>query len=62
MRGSFSSTLLALAFGAACAGEPVIDDRGGFRVAFLPPGPVSDQAWNGEAYRGLIAVRESRGA
>jgi len=32
------------------------------RVALLTPGPISDQAWNGEAYRGLLAVRDSLGA
>ena len=62
MRGSFSSTLLVLALGAACAGEPADDDPNSFRVALLTPGPISDQAWNGEAYRGLLALRDSMGA
>lgn len=33
-----------------------------FRVALLTPGPISDQAWNGGAYEGLIKVRDSLGA
>jgi basic membrane protein A len=61
VRGSFSSTLLVLAFGASCAGEPATKRDGEFKVALLTPGPISDQAWNGEAYRGLIAIRDSLG-
>lgn len=33
-----------------------------FQVALLTPGPISDQAWNGEAYRGLEWIRDSLGA
>ena len=33
-----------------------------FRVALLTPGPISDQAWNGGAYAGLIRIRDSLGA
>jgi basic membrane protein A len=62
VRGSFSSTLLVLAFGAACAGEPAAKRDGEFKVALLTPGPISDQAWNGEAYRGLLAIRDTFGA
>lgn len=62
MRGRFSSTLLALLLGVAC-GTPQRDKgEAAFRVALLTPGPVSDQAWNGEAYRGLLALRDSLGA
>ncbi|MBL0171619.1 MAG: BMP family protein [Gemmatimonadaceae bacterium] len=32
------------------------------RVALLTPGPISDQAWNGGAYDGLVAMRDSLGA
>ncbi len=32
------------------------------RVALLTPGPVSDKAWNGGAYDGLLALRDSLGA
>jgi basic membrane lipoprotein Med (substrate-binding protein (PBP1-ABC) superfamily) len=33
-----------------------------FRVALLTSGPVSDQAWNGGAYQGLLQIRDSLGA
>lgn len=33
-----------------------------FRVALLTPGPISDQSWNGGAYRGLERIRDSLGA
>ena len=36
--------------------------RSTFRVALLTPGPISDRAWNGSAYDGLVAVRDSLGA
>jgi basic membrane protein A and related proteins len=32
------------------------------RVALLTPGPISDKAWNGGAYEGLVALRDSLGA
>jgi basic membrane lipoprotein Med (substrate-binding protein (PBP1-ABC) superfamily) len=34
-------------------------DNAPFRVALLTPGPVSDQAWNGGAYEGLLRIRDS---
>lgn len=34
----------------------------GIRVALLTPGPISDQAWNGGAYAGLMRVKDSLGA
>src|SRR5512141_887853 len=33
-----------------------------FRVALLTPGPISDKSWNGGAYDGLLAIRDSLGA
>ena len=33
-----------------------------FKVALLTPGPISDQSWNGGAYRGLMDIRDSLGA
>lgn len=61
-RGKLLSTV-ALGWLVACGGDTSarVDD-GRFRVALLTPGPVSDQAWNGEAYRGLLAIRDSLGA
>jgi len=41
------------------------DSTGGasaFRVALLTPGPISDRSWNGGAYDGLLAIRDSLGA
>ncbi|MBC8089411.1 MAG: BMP family protein [Phycisphaerae bacterium] len=32
------------------------------RVALLTPGAISDQGWNGGAYNGLLAIRDSLGA
>ena len=32
------------------------------RVALLTSGPISDQGWNGGAYEGLVALRDSLGA
>ena len=40
---------------AAAASKP-------FRVALLTPGPISDRSWNGGAYDGLVAIRDSLGA
>ena len=37
-------------------------DSSTFRVALLTPGPISDQSWNGGAYQGLMAIRDSLGA
>lgn len=63
MRGRFSSTLLVLLLGVGCEEPPRTNEsEGGFRVALLTPGPISDQAWNGDAYRGLLAIRDSVGA
>lgn len=45
------------------AGRAAGDSAGGaFRVALLTPGPISDQSWNGGAYAGLMAIRDSLGA
>ena len=34
----------------------------GFKVALLTPGPISDKSWNGGAYAGLMAIKDSLGA
>ncbi len=41
-----------------CAGRP---DAGGFRVALVTPGSISDAAWNSGAYAGLEQIRDSLG-
>ncbi len=33
-----------------------------FKVALLTPGPVSDKSWNGGAYAGLMAIKDTLGA
>ena len=54
------AALVALALTASCGREA--SAPGGFRVALLTPGPVSDQSWNGGAYQGLMRIRDSLGA
>jgi len=51
--GFFAFTMLA------CSGS---GKSRSFKVALLTPGPISDQSWNGGAYDGLIAIRDSLGA
>lgn len=67
-----ASTFRALTLAAgtlatiACGGEQgaTADSTGAtsFRVALLTPGPISDKSWNGGAYDGLTALRDSLGA
>jgi basic membrane protein A and related proteins len=56
---------------AGCTSEPgakaaAISDSSSagrpFKVALLTPGPISDRSWNGGAYEGLLAMRDSLGA
>lgn len=61
------STVLLASFAitsGACSGNS--PDKPGnsneFKVALLTPGPVSDKSWNGGAYEGLMAIRDSMGA
>jgi basic membrane lipoprotein Med (substrate-binding protein (PBP1-ABC) superfamily) len=68
------TTLCALvAFAAVACGTQSNDETGRdstsatrgarpFRVALLTPGPISDQSWNGGAYKGLERIRDSLGA
>src|SRR5260221_5574485 len=44
------------------AGESSPSQDKPFRVALLTPGPISDQSWNGGAYSGLMAIRDSLAA
>ena len=62
---------LAILLAASCrdgassgrgASSSTAQDSAAFRVALLTPGPISDQAWNGGAYQGLIRIRDSVGA
>ena len=63
VRGILSSTLFAsAALLASCGERPDSSAEAALRVTLLTPGPISDQAWNGEAYRGLLAIRDIIGA
>jgi basic membrane protein A and related proteins len=49
--------------GAACSSKPDAPANSNvFKVALLTPGPISDKSWNGGAYAGLMAIRDSLGA
>jgi basic membrane lipoprotein Med (substrate-binding protein (PBP1-ABC) superfamily) len=57
----------AAMFAVACGGKDTaaVADSGQakkMRVALLTPGPISDKSWNGGAYEGLMAMRDSLGA
>jgi basic membrane protein A and related proteins len=56
--------LFAIVFGACSPSskKPPAQSQTSFKVALLTPGPVSDKSWNGGAYEGLIAIRDSLGA
>ena len=60
------STALLAAFAitlGACSGSSDKDRNASeFKVALLTPGPISDKSWNGGAYAGLMAIRDSLGA
>jgi basic membrane lipoprotein Med (substrate-binding protein (PBP1-ABC) superfamily) len=56
---------LAVAFTlGGCSGnsERTGEEANAFKVALLTPGPISDKSWNGGAYEGLLAIRDSLGA
>jgi basic membrane protein A and related proteins len=53
------AVLVLLASVTGCSrGAP----SGGFKVALLNPGPISDAGWNAAAYEGLLAIRDQLGA
>lgn len=57
------SVLVAITFVACSPSKsPSTDKASSFKVALLTPGPISDKSWNGGAYEGLIAIRDSLGA
>lgn len=41
--------------------RPSTTTSGGFRVALITPGSISDAAWNSGAYAGLMRIRDSLG-
>lgn len=42
--------------------ERTVSDGPPFKVALLTPGPVTDQAWNAAAYRGLLRIKDTLAA
>lgn len=70
IRSFRSITLLVCAVaavGAGCSKGDASSDSSkaassAFKVALLTPGPISDQSWNGGAYKGLTWIRDSLGA
>lgn len=67
-RAAQSLCLLALCGAIGCGagsdnrGADSTSATGRLRVALLTPGPISDRSWNGGAYDGLMAIRDSLGA
>jgi basic membrane protein A and related proteins len=59
MRFRSAFAIILLASLAACTRS---GPEGGFKVALLSPGPISDAGWNAAAYEGLLAVRDQLGA
>ena len=60
-----TALLLAVAFTlGACSGSSTASkqNESTFQVALLTPGPISDKSWNGGAYAGLMAIKDSLGA
>lgn len=57
-------TILTIVFGACSPSSNASQDQSpsSFKVALLTPGPISDKSWNGGAYEGLMAIRDSLGA
>ena len=61
-RSIFIIHTAAILGGGCAARESPADGSAKFRVALLTPGPITDQAWNSSAYRGLESIRDSLGA
>ncbi len=53
---------LAFTLGACSTSDKPANGKATFKVALLTPGPISDKSWNGGAYAGLMAIRDSLGA
>lgn len=54
--------MLTISVAACASSESAADGGAAFRVALMTPGPITDQAWNSSAYRGLERIRDSTGA
>src|SRR5262249_15831964 len=62
MSRRLASLLAAVVVVANVAGCTRGGPEGGFKVALLNPGPISDAGWNASAYEGLLALRDQLGA
>ncbi len=62
IRSLFIIHMLTISVAACVSNDRAPTDAGAFRVALLTPGPITDQAWNSSAYRGLERIRDSIGA
>ncbi len=56
-RTTLLACLVLAAGGAAACGTKT--DSGGFRVALITPGSITDAAWNSGAYAGLTEIKDS---
>lgn len=52
-------TSVAFTIGGCSKGSSGTQDTTSLKVALLTPGPVSDKSWNGGAYAGLMAIRDT---
>jgi basic membrane lipoprotein Med (substrate-binding protein (PBP1-ABC) superfamily) len=66
---SLTAAAALLSFAAACGEKDAAKsldssavNQPKIKVALLTPGPISDQAWNGGAYDGLVRVRDGANA
>lgn len=59
IRSLFIIHMLTISVAACASNEEAIDGSVAFRVALLTPGPITDQAWNSSAYKGLERIRDS---
>jgi len=59
IRSLFIIHMLTIFVSACAPNGAETDGPAAFRVALLTPGPITDQAWNSSAYRGLERIRDS---
>ena len=61
LAAAFAATFAAI-LAAGCGARRADPASGGFSVALLTPGPVSDAGWNAAAYEGLKGIEKELGA
>jgi len=66
LQPTLTAAVLCLAMLLGCGGgsgeKAAVLAGGGFKVALLSPGPVSDAGWNAAAYDGLLKIKSDLGA